>query len=134
MIYLDTTVFVYAAVHTGPKADRARELLRAIKSRAEVATSVMAVDELLWAVWKITGDRENAIDQAAALFRIGELQITPVTRSDSYQSLAAMRKYQHLRPRDALHLAVALRLGADAIVSDDKDFDGISEMPRQGLD
>ena len=44
-----------------------------------------------------------------------------------------MKQYKALKPRDAIHLATALKAGASTIVSDDADFDNIKEIKRKGL-
>jgi predicted nucleic acid-binding protein len=45
-----------------------------------------------------------------------------------------MERHPKLKPRDALHAAVALACGATTIVSTDRDLDGIAGLRRQGLE
>jgi predicted nucleic acid-binding protein len=52
------------------------------------------------------------------------VSVEPVNASDVGAMLQAMQSYGML-PRDAIHLAVARRLGITAIVSDDDVFDQI---------
>ncbi len=134
MRYLDTTVFVYGAIYEGPKATKAREMLADSIEAGSVVTSCLTIDEFVRAVWKLSGNRAEAIERGSTLFEFSNLRISPVTRNDSYRALSLMKKYPHLKPRDATHISVAIRLGAGAIVSDDKDFDGLKEIKREGLD
>jgi predicted nucleic acid-binding protein len=131
MKYLDSCVFLSAAFDSGQKGIHSRALIKKVEDGEPTAISALTIDEVCWALLNNRKDRKKAIDYAESLFKLADLQITSVTRSDAYQSLAAMRKYPHLRPRDAIHLAVAMRLGAEAIISDDKDFDGIKELRRE---
>jgi predicted nucleic acid-binding protein len=134
MRYLDTTVFVYAMLYKDRKGDRARDIIRKAILEEYASTSCLTIDEVVWAMWRETKNKNGAIKKAKSLFEMGNLIISPITREDSYNSLVLMEKYAHLKPRDATHLAVALRLGADSIVSDDKDFDNIAEIKRVGLE
>lgn len=46
----------------------------------------------------------------------------------NYQKL-----YESLKPRDAVHLSVALRNGIHTVVSDDDDFEDVDEVEWMGL-
>jgi len=134
MKYLDANIFIYAALEKEAKGEHARDILTKILLGESAMTSSLSVDELVWSIWKNTRDRDEAIKHGLMLFEMASLRISPVTRDDAYRSLSLMKKHPHLKPRDAIHLSVALRLGADCIVSDDKDFDGIMGLKREGLD
>jgi predicted nucleic acid-binding protein len=60
------------------------------------------------------------------------LFLVDVTPADLDVMDEAMRQYQ-LRPRDALHLAAIRKCGCLALVSDDPDFDRVSEVRRYTL-
>jgi len=132
MNYIDSNVFLNAILNRGPKGEAARKRLQE-ELRTAACTSCLTIDEVVWKLVVLTNDRNRAIRDARELFKLGSLTITPYTRSDSYTSLALMEKYAKLKPRDAAHVAIALRLGAEAIVSDDKDFDGVKELRREGV-
>ena len=44
-----------------------------------------------------------------------------------------VEKYK-LKPRDAIHAATAISHGISQIISDDPDFDKVSELERIGLE
>ena len=58
------------------------------------------------------------------------LDIVAVKPEYFYLVFKLMDQYKKLKPRDAIHLAVALNFGAKTIISDDGDFDGIKEIER----
>jgi predicted nucleic acid-binding protein len=60
------------------------------------------------------------------------LFLVDVTPADLDVMDEAMRQYQ-LRPRDALHLAAIRECGCRALLSDDPDFDRVSEIRRYTL-
>jgi len=126
-------VLLAASLGRGSQGEKAKTLLRSFSTKGEVMTSALAIDEFVWTLTGITRKRNEAVEQAILLFHLSGLTITPVTRPASYHSLLYMKKYPHLRPRDALHIATALASGADCIVSNDKDFDGIKEIKREAL-
>lgn len=132
MKYLDSNVFIYAALYTGKKAERAREILRGMVNGTPSVTSTLTIDEVIWAVWK-EADREKAMKEGFRILEFPNLRILPVDSGDTYSALNLMGKYQKLRPRDAIHLAVSLRAGIFRIISDDPDFDEVNEIEREKL-
>lgn len=53
MLYLDSNVFIYAAVNRDGLGRRARSLLRDVQEgRLEAASSALAFDEIVWVVKK----------------------------------------------------------------------------------
>jgi predicted nucleic acid-binding protein len=132
MKYLDATVFVYPILYDDKKADFFKDIIKSVALGDSGYTSTLTIDEVIWAVWK-ERSREEALKKATDILDLPNLQISPVSRPDSFNSIRLMKKYPHLKPRDATHLAVALKLGVDSIVSDDKDFDGIDELKRDSF-
>lgn len=127
MIYLDANVFVYAATDDGPKGRAAARRLRtALKQGA--ATASLTVDEVLWAIHEKLG-REAAAAKARQLLLL-DLQVEAVGADDVREALAHFAA--GLAPRDAIHAAVALRLGCRTIVSTDGDFDRVRGLRRTG--
>jgi predicted nucleic acid-binding protein len=60
------------------------------------------------------------------------LVLVDVTSSDLDVMDQVMQRY-HLRPRDALHLAAMFKCGCLNLVSNDTDFDRVSELQRYTL-
>jgi predicted nucleic acid-binding protein len=133
-IYLDSNVFIFAALDSGPRGTKAAHLLEKIaRGEEKGATCSLAVDEVVWNIFKYAGNRELAIELGARMVAISNLEIIAVTRKDIEYALALMRTYKQLKPRDAIHSAVCVTHGIDTIVSDDADFDNLKEVKRHGL-
>ncbi|MBN2518508.1 MAG: type II toxin-antitoxin system VapC family toxin [Candidatus Altiarchaeota archaeon] len=134
MRYIDSNVFIYSSFDDGPKGDRSREILRETIKKGDGVTSCLTIDEVVWSSWKRVKDKKKAIEQGSRIFSFSGLRILPIEATDVYYSLSLMRKYPHLRPRDALHLSAAIKSGAETLVSADKDFDDLEEIKREALD
>lgn len=131
--YLDATVFVYAALFQGPKSARAVDLLRsAAASDDDFATCALTVDEVVHKLTKYL-DRPAALAYGEKILTLPSLRLVPVGAEEARSALALMRKHPHLRPRDAIHAAAAYAVGAQAIVTDDADFDRLPEVKREPL-
>lgn len=133
MEYLDSNVFIFAALDNGSKGETAREILHDIVKGNVVITSTLTIDEVIWSMWKETKDRENSIEQGLRILEFPNLRVLPVNPDDVHSAINLMKKHQKLKPRDAIHLAVSVHAGVFRIVSDDSDFDDISEIEREAL-
>ena len=134
MKYLDTNVFVFPVLYDGEKSKRAREIVRSIFKRKEkCATSTLTLDEVLWAIITRTKDRDLAIDSCEDILSLKNLKILNVTSYDVKKAIWFMNKYQHLQPRDAIHLAVCNNSNIHTIITDDSDFEIIEEIRKEGL-
>lgn len=131
MRYLDANVFIFAALDNGRKGKRAREILREVMNGMVAITSSITIDEVVWIIWGETGSREKAIEQGLRMLEFPNLKVISVGPEDTYHALNLMKKYQRLKPRDAIHLAVSLRAGVFRIISDDADFDDVDEIERE---
>ncbi len=132
MLYLDSKVFIYAALNTQVLGERARGLLQKIQLGEEKAvTSALTFDEVFWAVKK-NGQEAAAVEACQALLNFPNLEIEPVDRELVLQALRLIGEH-HLAPRDAIHAATALTGKADAIVSTDAHFDKLKQPKRRPL-
>ncbi len=134
--YIDANVFIYAAIgdEADPKTHYAKEILKKIVAGKEIAyTSILTVDEIVWVFLKRTKDRNFAITQGIRLHQL-PITLLPMSISVSLSSLQFMKKYAHLGPRDALHLATSVEQGIHHFVSDDSDFDNITEIKKIKLE
>ncbi len=131
MLYLDSNIFIYAAINTEETGEKARSLLQKIQQGEEKAeTSALTFDEVFWIVKKHS--LEAALDACNALLNFSNLEIASVDRELILSALQIIKEY-HLAPRDAIHAATAMTEKADAIVSTDTHFDKIKELKRRPL-
>lgn len=131
MLYIDSNVFIYAAINTQALGERARYLLQKIQLGEEKAeTSALTFDEVFWAVKNY--DQEAAVEACQALLNFPNLEIVPVDRELALLALRLIQEH-HMAPRDAVHAATAVADKADVIVSTDAHFDKIKKPKRQSL-
>ena len=132
MLYLDSNVFVYAAINSKDLGENARELLQKIQQgEMQAETSALTFDEVFWAVKKF--DLDAAFEACHALLNFPNLDIVPVDRELVVFALQLIKEH-HLAPRDAIHAATAIVGKADALVSTDAHFDKIEELKRRLLE
>jgi hypothetical protein len=132
MLYLDSDVFIYAALNTEEIGKRARVLLRKVQQGEEQASSsVLAFDELVWAV-KRHRSIEDAINAGEAFLNFPNMKLTAVDGELLALALKLIKKYK-LDPRDSIHAATAILEKAETIISTDSHFDKIKEMQRKPL-
>lgn len=126
MLYLDSNVFIYAAINTKELGEKARALLQQIQQGEEMAeTSALTFDEVFWAIKKYSP--EVAFEACSALLNFPNLEIVATTRELVLSALQLIKDY-NLAPRDAIHAATAISEKADTIVSTDIHFDRIKEV------
>lgn len=131
-LYLDSNVFIYAALNTEAPGNKARSLLQTIRQGEEQAkTSALTIDEILWTVKKHR-NLNDAIDSGEAFLNFPHLELACVTGELIAFALSLMKKYC-LDPRDAIHAATAITEKVDYIISTDPHFDKIKELKRQPL-
>lgn len=134
MVYVDTNVFVYAMTHSErvKEARLAKSILaRIAKGELEACTASLAWDELVWAVRRIEG-AEVAKMKGEAFLRFPNLKILGV---DGVLDLAQkIIETYDVGPRDAIHVACALRNGVKEIISDDRGLDVMKEINRISLE
>ncbi len=131
MLYLDSNIFIYAAINTAEPGEKARHLLQEIQQGEEKAvTSALTFDEVFWAVKKHS--MEAALDVSQALLEFPNLEIAAATKETVRSALDIIKKYG-IPPRDAIHAATASAEKADGIVSTDPHFDKIPGLKRKTL-
>jgi predicted nucleic acid-binding protein len=135
-IYLDANVFIFASL--GDESDvrtiKARKVLLSISEGKKIGyTSLLTVDEVIWAVLRQKKDRKLAIELGSRIFQM-PIRFIPLLTAISLKSIQLMQKYSHLSPRDALHASSCIEVNAASLVSDDSDFDNMTEIEREKLD
>ena len=132
MVYLDANVFLYPLLYdpeVEPKAERAsRLLLRVASGELRAVTSALTWDEVVWVVWRLV-ERDYALRAGEKLLTFPNLVIVAVSPRSVRRAQALASRYG-LKPRDAIHAAVAIEQGDSRIVSDNEDFDRVRELER----
>ena len=131
--YLDSNIFIYTAIYSGGKTEKAFSILEQIGKGIDSAiTSSLTLDEFLWKVMK-QRSRSETLELAKGIYRYPNLDIVEVKAIDVFSAILLMEKYEKLKPRDAIHAAVAISAGVSQIYSDDPDFDEIKDIKREKL-
>ncbi len=131
MLYLDSNVFIYAAINTEEIGQKARALLQQIQQGDQkAATSVLTFDEVFWSIKK--RKPELASETSYALLNFPNIDIVSADRKLALTALKLINEY-NLAPRDAIHAATAIAMKADFIVSTDPHFDKIKELKRETI-
>lgn len=126
MIYLDTNVFVFAAL--GNK--KAKDILAGvITGKITAATSTATWDEVVWAIKKTTQDYEFAKIEGKRLLNLNNIPLLDLTVTVLEKSQWLIEEY-NLKPRDAIHIASALIGNITTIISDDADLDRVKNIKR----
>ena len=134
MMYLDSNVFVSAALYTDELGDRAREIVSGVElGKLKAATSSLTYDEVFWAVKKFKG-RDAAVKAGGAFLSMINLVIVDVDR-DVLQRAHGLISAEgsSLDPRDAIHAACAFAKEVIEIVSEDSDFDSVEGLKRSRI-
>jgi len=153
-IFVDASVFLKLLLDE-PGADKAQEILEAVESSRVIGyVTPMVLEEV---AFKLVFAKASEILNTKNIWRIREamrldeetrractkvlrefhryveymltkgLRVEYVTYEDWRKSIEVMERYG-LLPADAIHLAVALRIGANAIASFDEDFRYVREV------
>jgi predicted nucleic acid-binding protein len=126
--YVDINVFVYWLGNHPKFGETAYKWIKKIEnsSRGEYTTSSLTIYETLVIIAGLTGknlkDKTFTEKVVNSLTHIKGLTIEPLKPEDFTKALDLMNDCK-LDYEDSIHLAVAVRTGAQEIVSNDKDFD-----------
>ena len=124
--YLDVNVFVYWLGNHPKYGQTAREWIKKIETsqRKEYVTSALTLYETLVIMGGLTGKNlkdKNFVQQVInPITSIKRLTIESLKSEDFKKGVDLMNEYK-LDYEDSLHLAVAIRTGAQEIISNDKD-------------
>jgi len=122
-IFLDTNFFIYLIEGTGPRAVRARYLLRAFSTRKdEVLTSVMTLGEML--VMPLRNNDHALAQQYRRIFRGQGITLLPFLESAA-EAFARIRIDKKIKAPDAIHLATAGTAGCDLFLTNDERLSGL---------
>lgn len=134
MPYVDSNIFIYPVIYDEdiPKAKRAKEvLLRIARGELKAYTATLTWDEVAWVTRRLLG-REDAAKQGRKLLAFPNLVFLGVDEEAVIRAQRFVEMYD-LKPRDAIHVGVALTAGQRQLISDDPDFDKVREIRRMPL-
>lgn len=136
MIVLDTTILAYAAGADHPLRDQCRRVLEAASRGSILAvTTTHVIEELVH-----VRSRRRPRDDAAEIGRWYSTLLAPLIATDADDLTEGLRLFvahPELGSFDAVLAAVALRRGADALVSADRAFSvvpGLRHVNPRDLD
>jgi len=124
---LDTAPLIYFIEQHPKYLDVVRPFFQAVdRGECEVVTSVITLIEVLVHPLR-HGDEALAQQYNDILLSSSNVKTLPVTFSTA-QSAAELRAAHGLKTPDAIQLATALRHGADAFLTNDRDLAGVEGL------
>ena len=132
--YIDANIFVYWLGNHPAYAETAQKWIKKIEEsqHGEYITSSLTLYETLVILGGLTGKNlkdKNFINQIInPITSLKTLTIEPL-KSEDYKKAAELMNQFGIDYEDSLHLVIAIRTGAQEIVSNDKDFDA-TEIKR----
>lgn len=132
MQYIDSNLFIYAALSKNEKGEIARDHIKKIrKGSIKAVTSSLTFDEVFW---KIQQERsfKSSLKIGKAFLETNNLIFLEVDDKVLWRAYNLIEKHE-LDPRDGIHLACSLEEGVHTIISEDEDFDQIKEIDRKWI-
>jgi predicted nucleic acid-binding protein len=150
-IYVEANIFLFTALadaRHGPSALRFLE--RSSSDEIELLTSTLTMDEVSFVALKAKLEEKYGVTRNQVLYLkrnpevvkalasdvnqivenvLGLITLVEVNAPDVQKMQLYVREFG-LLPRDAIHLAVAHRLGLTCIASSDSDFDRVAWLTR----
>jgi len=126
--YVDINIFVYWLGNHPKFGETAHKWIKKIENsqRGKYITSSLTLYEALVIIAGLTGKnlKDKAFTESVinSLTHIKGLTIEPLKPEDFTKATDLMKEH-NLDLEDSIHLAVALRTGAQEILSNDTDFD-----------
>lgn len=130
LIFIDANVPVYATGRPHALKDPCQQVLALVAARPEAFfTDAEVLQELLhrYSALHIWPQGKPVFYGFATLMRD---RVEPIHAVDVEEAAALVDRQPGLSARDLLHFAVMRRLGANQIISADRDFERVSELQR----
>ena len=132
MIYIDSNVFIFAALNNEELGNSAKLILEKVENRSiEASTSSLTFDEVVWIVKK-NRSFEDAVSIGDAFLGMEGLHLIDVNQDLLALAISIMKKYK-TDPRDSIHEATAITQKAAVVISEESDFDKITEIKKIGI-
>ena len=132
MLYIDSNMFIHPVIYNPETVSEAKNskdfLLKIALGKIEAYTATVTWDEVAWVTRKIFG-AEFSIEHSKKFLSFPNLRLLGVKKTTVFRAQELVEKYK-IKPRDAIHAAVALENKIATIVSYDRDFDAITEIKR----
>jgi len=132
LLYVDSNVFLYPVVYDSEVIVEAKKskdfLLKIAQGNVKACTATITWDEIVWTIRKIFGF-ELSVEEGKKFLAFPNLKLLGVKKSTVFKAQEIMEKYS-IKPRDAIHAAVALENNVTEVVSYDTDFDKIEGFKR----
>ena len=128
MRLIDANVFIYARGAPHPYREACRRLLAEIQAGQEANVDTEVLQEVIYVYW-YRKHLERGLDYLDRLLVLFPAPL-PVTGDIIVAARDILAAYPQLEPRDAVHAAVVLNHGLEAIISADRAFDEIAEIKR----
>lgn len=132
MLYIDSNVFLYPVIYDSEVIVEAKKskdfLLKIAQGSVEACTATITWGEIAWVVRKVFG-LEFSAEESKKLLAFPNLKLLGVKKTTVFKAQELMEKYS-IKPRDAIHAAVALENDIAEVVSYDADFDKIEGFKR----
>jgi len=129
LILIDTNVLMYSFGKDDPYRRASTQVLEAVANEElDANIDTEALQEILY-FYSRRGERDWGLRVFDALLRVFAAPL-PIAREDAVVARTLMGGYSRLHARDAIHAAVVLNHGLEAIISADRAFDEISEIKR----
>ena len=127
-MYIDSNIFIFAAIDKGKLGQNCREIIRLInEQRIACASSFLVIDEVIWILKKKVG-KDSAIKIIKAMLSM-PIKWIDVDKSVIIKMIDVYEKTA-LDPRDAIHISSMKRVGLSIIASQDEDFDKVDGIER----
>ncbi len=125
----DTSVFIYALGGEHPYRDPCRAIMgMGVEGRLAGEASIELLHEFVHVRARRMATRATAVADARNIAATSRLHA--VCRADIERALELWAEHERLDMRDAIFAAQALNRGIDAILSADRDFDGVDGLQR----
>jgi hypothetical protein len=125
----DTSVFIYALGREHPYREPCRGIMSmGVEGQLAGEASVEMVHEFAHVRAKRGVARPTVVNDARAIAATSRLH--PVERQDVERAFELWCEHDRLDLRDAIFAAQALNRDIDAILTPDRDFDGIAGLER----
>lgn len=131
-VYVDTNVFIHAALDRNEKGEMARKLLALVEGgMVDAATSAITFSELVFISLKNT-DVEKSAENGGHFLSLGGLFIANLDRPTCRLALEAIRD-KGLQPNDAIHYATMKLLDITEIITEDNDFRKAKDVKKYSI-
>lgn len=128
-VFVDANIPMYAAGAAHPHKEPSLRLLQRIADgRLKAVTDAEVLQEILYRFWalRLPAEGIKIVDH----FVTAVPAVLAVTKRDALRAKILLGRQPSLSPRDAIHAAVLLNNGLNAIHSYDRHFDSIPGIER----